>query len=63
MIGFKLLFKEVIVLFLFILLVFLEAYLIKINLLYIALFDGIFSFILGIHLFKSLMKKMKNPSK
>ena len=63
MIGFKLLFKEVIVLFLFILFVFLEAYLIKINLLYIALFDGIFAFILGVYLLKSLMKKMKNPSK
>lgn len=63
MIKFKLLFKEIIVLFLFILLVFLEAYLIKINLSYIALFDGIFAFILGIYLLKSLMKKMKNISK
>ncbi len=54
----KLYFKEILLFVFFILLVILEVYLIQLNLLYIALVDGIIAFLLGIYLLRLIIKKI-----
>ena len=54
----KLSFKEILLFVFFILLVILEVYLIQLNLLYIALVDGIIAFLLGIYLLRLIIKKI-----
>ena len=59
MIKINLIFKEIILLIFFILIVIFEFYLIQLNLLYAALIDGIIAFIIGLYLMRSLTKKIK----
>ena len=54
----KLYFKEILLFVFFILLVILEVYLIQLNLLYIALVDGIIAFLLGKYLLRLIIKKI-----
>jgi hypothetical protein len=51
--------KEIILLIIFILIVIFESYLIQLNLLYLALIDGIIAFIIGLYLMRSLTRKIK----
>jgi len=50
---------EIVLIFFFILLVFIEYYLISLGLIYIALFDGIIAFLIGIYTLKLVIKKIK----
>ena len=54
----KLSFKEILLFGFFILLVILEVYLIQLNLLYIALVDGVIAFLLGLYLLRLIIKKI-----
>ena len=59
MIKFDLFLKEIILILIFITIVYLEFYLISIDLLFYALIDGIIAFFIGIYILKSLIKKIK----
>jgi hypothetical protein len=59
MIKFSFSYREIIILIIFILLIYIEYYLIKLNYLYIALIDGIIAFIFGLFVLKSLIKIIK----
>jgi hypothetical protein len=59
MIKIRLFIKEIILIIFFIILVIIEGYLIQFNLLYIALFDGLIAFLLGLYLLRVIIKKIK----
>jgi len=50
---------EIMLIIFFILLVFIEYYLILLGFIYIALFDGIIAFLIGIYTLKIVIKKIK----
>jgi hypothetical protein len=59
MIKYNLFLKEIILLLIFISIVYIEFYLINIDLIYYALLDGIIAFFIGIYILKSFIKKIK----